>query len=142
MPDLKPKFGSATSLTTTGLSTLANGASATSDALDLTSLLGFDVAVTLKFTTDSGATSGSLVRVFAKLSVDGTDYTTDAQDYPMGVVILPAAGIQTPIKTFSIGAAFPGGIIPAFAKVRVQQDTGAAFTDGTLVRQVLFAQSV
>lgn len=142
MPDLVPKFGTATSLTVTGLSTLANGASATSAALDLTTLLGFDVAVTLSATTGSAATSGSLIRTYAKLSVDGTNYSTDDQDYPMGVVTLPAAGIQTPIKVFSVGASFPGGILPGWVKIRVQQSTGAALTAGSLTYQVVSGQSV
>lgn len=142
MPDLKPKFGTATALTTTGLSTLANGASATSDDLDLTSLLPFDLAITHSATTGAAATSGSLIRLFAKFSLDGTTYSSDENDYPMGVMTLPAAGAQTVVKVFSVGAAFPGGIIPAHVKIRVQQSTSDAYTAGTLTYQALFAQSV
>lgn len=142
MADLKPKFGTATSLTTTGLSTLANGASATSNDLDLTSLLGFDVAIALSATTGSGAVVGSLIRVFAKFSLDGTTYSTDENDYPMGVMALPAANAQTVVKVFSVGAAFPGGVIPGHVKVRVAQATSVAFTAGSLTYQVLFGQSV
>lgn len=142
MADLKPKFGTATSLTTTGLSTLANGSSATSNAIDNTSALGFDIAVTASCTTNTGATLGSLIRLFAKFSLDGTTYSTDENDYPMGVMTLPAADIQTVVKVFSVGAAFPGGVIPAFVKIRETQATGAAFTAATLTYQVLYAQSV
>ena len=142
MPDLVPKFGTATALTTTGLSTLANGSSATSNAIDLTTLLGFDVATTLSVTTGASAVSGSLIRVYAKLSLDGTTYSTDENDYPMGVITLPAAAAQTVVKLFSVGAAFPGGIVPAFVKIRVRQDTSAALTDGSLTYQVISAQSV
>lgn len=142
MADLKPKFGTATSLTTTGLSTLANGSSATSNNIDNTSVLGFDIAITASFTTGAAATSGSLIRLFAKFSLDGTTYSTDENDYPMGVMTLPAAGAQTVVKVFSISAAFPGGVIPGYVKVRTTQATADAFTAGTLTYQVLFGQSV
>jgi hypothetical protein len=142
MPDLVPKFGTATALTTTGLGTLANGASATSAALDVGTLKGFDVAVTLSATTGAAATSGSIIRAFAKFSLDGTTYSTDESDYAMGTITLPAAAAQTVVKVFSAGSAFPGGIIPAFLKVRIRQDTGAAFTAATLTYQVIYGQSV
>ena len=142
MADLKPKFGTATSLTTTGLSTLANGSSATSNNLDNTSALGFDIAILLSATTGAAATSGSLIRAFAKFSLDGTTYSSDENDYPMGVLTLPAAGAQTVVKVFSVGAAFPGGVIPAHVKIRIQQNTSDAFTAGSLTYQTLFAQSV
>jgi hypothetical protein len=142
MPDLVPKFGTATALTTTGLATLANGSSATSNAIDLTTTKGFDVAVTLSATTGASATSGSLIRAYAKFSLDGTTYSTDESDYAMGTITLPGAAAQTLVKLFSAGAAFPGGIIPAFLKVRIRQDTGAAFTAGTLTTQIISGQSV
>lgn len=142
MPDLTQKYGSAASLTTTGLSTLANGASATSDTLDLTSANPFDVHVEAVLTTGASATAGSLIRIYAKFSIDNTDFTTDVNDRWLGNVILSGAGAATHKGVFSVAAGFPGGIIPPYVKIRVQQDTSDAFTAGTLATRFVTAQTV
>jgi hypothetical protein len=141
MPSIKSKYGAPTALTATGLGTLADGSSVLSANLDRTALSAVDVALAASFTTGSAAVAGTVIRLFAKFSLDGTTYSSDENDIPIGTVTLRVAGAQTLFKIFSIGSAFSGRISPANLKIRVQQSTGAALTAGGLSYQSIFGQS-
>lgn len=133
MPTDKNIYSSTTptSLTVSGLATLANSTSATSATID-NSATGypeyrFDVTVT----TASGAVATGIVEVWVKGSIDNTDFDDDTCDWFVGSIPLAAAGAQTRIKTFGVASSF-GGWTPPFLKIRLRNATGAALTAGTV----------
>lgn len=141
MADLKTTYGSTTSITVTGLSTLANATSATSAAIDNTSDLFLDALVELVVDTASGATATGYVEIYIKGSVDGTDYDDDNNDKWAGTLNLVTAGVATRKRVVSAAASF-GGTLPPFWMVRIRNVSGAAFTAGTVQIRGVKAQAV
>lgn len=141
MPDVSLKYGSSTSLTVTSLATLANGSSATSAAVDNTTTLFIDVKVELVFATASGAVATGTVEIWAKESIDNSDYDDDANDKLVAVCVLAAAGVQTRKRVASLGAAY-GGSIPPYWQLRVRNATGAALTSAAVTYRGALLQSV
>lgn len=141
MSDIIQQYGSVGALSATGIGSLADGGSVTTDALDVSQSGGFGLAVMASFTTGAGAVAGSAIRLFVKPSLDGTTYSTDENDLPIGAILLPSAGAQTVVKIFPIGPALSGRVLPAKIKIRVKQSTGAAITAGSLSYQAMFAKS-
>jgi hypothetical protein len=135
--DIKANTSAASSLTITGLGSLASATYAVSSALDLTAVDPLDVLVDI--TVTPGTVSGNKqLLVFVKASLDGTNYTTGpesgttATDEPNLYLIgaLPLNTNSTAQRgVFSVAAAL--GYVPPWLKVVVKNDSGAAFTAGS-----------
>lgn len=134
-------YGTTTSLTVTGIGTLASNGSATSSAVDNTTDLFIDVQGELLFATASGAVATGTVELWGKASIDNTDFDDDVNDRLIGVCVLAAAGVQTRKRVFSLAAAF-GGTIPPYWQIRVRNATGAAFTSASIAYRGVFLKSV
>lgn len=139
--DLKTVYGTTTTITTTGLATLANATSATSDAIDNTTDLFLDALVELVVDTGSGATATGYVEIYVKGSVDNTDYDDDSNDKWIGTLNLVTAGVATRKRVSSVAASF-GGAMPPYWKVRIRNVSGAALTTGTVQVRGIKAQAV
>lgn len=137
MADIKANTSAASSLTITGLASLASATYAVSSALDLTAVDPLDVLVDI--TVTPGTVSGNKqLLVFVKVSLDGTNYTTGpesgstATDEPNLYLIgaLPLNSNATAQRgVFSVAAAL--GYVPPYLKVVVRNDSGAALTAGS-----------
>jgi hypothetical protein len=135
--DIKANTSAASSLTITGLGSLASAAYAVSSALDLSAVDPLDVLVDI--TVTPGTVSGNKqLLVFVKASLDGTNYTTGpesgttATDEPNLYLIgaLPLNTNSTAQRgAFSVAAAL--GYVPPYLKVVVKNDSGAAFSAGS-----------
>lgn len=134
-------YGTTTSLTVTGLGTLASNGSATSSAVDNTTDLFVDVQGELLFATAAGAVATGTVELWGKASIDGTDYDDDPNDRLIGVCVLAAAGVQSRKRIFSMAAAF-GGTMPPYWQIRVRNATGAALTSASIAYRGVFLKSV
>lgn len=132
---------SATSLTVTGIGTLANGSSATSATVDNTTTLFVDVKLELVLATAAGATATGTIEIWAKESIDNTDFDDDPNDKLVAVVVLAAAGVQTRKRIVSLASVF-GGTIPPYWQVRIRNATGAAFTSASAAYRGATLQSV
>lgn len=141
MADIIFKYGTATSLTVTGLSTLANGSSATSDTVSNTTNLFLDVLIEVLVTTAAGATATGVVEIYAKGSIDGTDFDDDSNDKWIGTISLPSAGAGSRKRVVTLASAF-GGSVPASWQIRIKNSSGAALTAGSVQYLGITAQSV
>lgn len=141
MAEVKLLYGTGTSLTVTGIGTLANGSSAISATVDNTTNLFMDVKVELVFATASGATATGTVEIWAKESIDNTDFDDDPNDKLAAVCVLAAAGVQTRKRVVSLASVF-GGTIPPYWQVRIRNATGAAFTSASATYRGATLQSV
>ncbi len=131
MADVKIAYQvSAQSLTVTGLTTLANGSSATSASVDNTASLFADVLLEIVFTTGTVSATGT-VEVWAKGSIDSTDFDDDVNDRLVAQIGLSGTSSQTRKRVASIASAF-GGTLPPFWQIRIRNATGAALTAGTV----------
>jgi hypothetical protein len=135
MANVKQAIGARTAVTVGGLATLANGAYATSNAANNTANQPLDLLVELSITPGTVAGNKQAL-LFALASLDGANYQTGANATDEGdmtfVGALPLnsnAAAQT--KVFSTAAAF-GGVLPPYVKYVVKNDSGAAFTAGTI----------
>jgi hypothetical protein len=123
-------YGTTTSLTVSGLATLANGSSATSSTVDNTTNLFIDVLLELTFTTGTVSATGT-VELWAKGSIDNTDFDDDVNDRLIAAVGLTGTTAQTRKRVAGLAAAF-GGTLPPYWQIRVRNATGAALTAGAL----------
>ncbi|HOW49331.1 MAG TPA: hypothetical protein P5024_11470 [Burkholderiaceae bacterium] len=137
MADIKANTSAASSLTITGLATLAAATYAVSGAIDLSAVDPLDLLVGI--TVTPGTVSGNKqLLVFAKASLDGTNYTTgpesgsSAVDEP-NLYLLGALPLNTNTTAqrgvFSVASAL--GYVPPYLKIVVRNDSGAAFTAGS-----------
>lgn len=141
MASFKLQYGSSTSLTVTGVGTLANATSATSSTVDNTTDLFMDVLVEVVFATASGATATGTLEIWAKGSIDNTDFDDDSNDRLVAVCVLAAAGAQTRKRVASLTAAF-GGAMPPYWQIRVRNTTGVPLTAGAASYRGALLQSV
>lgn len=141
MADIELKYGTTTSLTVTGLATLANSTSATSATVDNTANLFIDLLVEIIVSVGVGAVATGVVEIYAKGSIDNADFDDDANDKWVGTVALAAAGAATYKRIVSLASAF-GGSLPPFVQLRVRNATGAALTAGTAAYRGVLMQSV
>lgn len=133
MATVKQVVGSRTSLTTTALNSLASATFVSAGTITHNTNQPLDVL--LEVTATPGTVSGNKqLVVFAKISLDGTNFTsgpesgTTTTDEPdlffVGTVPLNTnSTAQT--KTFSLAAAL-GGVLPYASKIIVKNDSGAA----------------
>lgn len=139
MATIKSIVGTRTSITVTGLSSLASATYVTSNQLDNTTNQPVDMLVELAATP--GTVSGNKQAIlFAIASLDGTNYqtgptsgttTTDEPDLTYIGTLPLNTNTTLQRKTFSVASAF-GGVLPPFLKFVVKNDSGAAFTTGTV----------
>ena len=135
MAIVKQPVGAKTALTFSSLPTLASATFGTSSAKDNTANAPVDLLVEMSITP--GAVAGNKqAMLYALASLDGTAYQTGANATDntvmtlIGVLLLPsAATAQT--KHFSVAMAY-GGVLPPYLKFVVLNDSGAAFTAGTI----------
>ena len=139
MATIKQIVGSRTSLTVTGLSTLASATYVLSNAKDNTSNQPIGLMVELEVTPGTVSSNKQAV-LFAQGSLDGTNYGTGptsgntTTDEPVLTYIgaLPLNTNSTAQrKQFTVAAAF-GGVLPPYIKFVVKNESGAAFTAGAL----------
>lgn len=133
MATVKQVVGSRTSLTTSALNSLASATFVSAGTITHNTNQPLDVLV--EVTATPGTVSGNKqMVVFAKISLDGTNFTsgpesgTTTTDEPdlffVGTVPLNTnSTAQT--KTFSLAAAL-GGVLPYASKIIVKNDSGAA----------------
>jgi len=133
MATVKQVVGSRTSLTTSALNSLASATFVSAGTITHNTNQPMDVL--LEVTATPGTVSGNKqLVVFAKISLDGTNFTsgpesgTTTTDEPdlffVGTVPLNTnSTAQT--KTFSLAAAL-GGVLPYASKIIVKNDSGAA----------------
>jgi hypothetical protein len=133
MATVKQVVGSRTSLTTTALNSLASATFVSAGTITHNTNQPLDVLVEVTATPGTVSGNKQLV-VFAKISLDGTNFTsgpesgTTTTDEPdlffVGTVPLNTnSTAQT--KTFSLAAAL-GGVLPYASKIIVKNDSGAA----------------
>ena len=140
MADFTLRYGTTTSLTVTGLSTLANGSSATSATVDNTTTLFIDALIELTFTTGTVTATGT-VEIWAKGSIDNTDFDDDLNDRLIGTVVLTGTTSQTRKRIAGLAAAF-GGTLPPYWQVRIRNATGNPLTAGAVSYRGATLQSV
>lgn len=132
MATIKQVVGSRTSLTTSALNSLASATFVSAGTITHNTNQPLDVLVEVTATPGTVSGNKQLV-VFAKVSLDGTNYstgpesgttTTDEPDlFFVGTVPLNTnSTAQT--KTFSLAAAL-GGVLPYASKIIVKNDSGA-----------------
>ena len=133
MATVKQVVGSRTSLTTSALDSLASATFVSAGTITHNTNQPLDVMVEVTATPGTVSGNKQLV-VFAKISLDGTNFTsgpesgTTTTDEPdlffVGTVPLNTnSTAQT--KTFSLAAAL-GGVLPYASKIIVKNDSGAA----------------
>lgn len=136
---INPTVGTRTSLTVTGLSTLASATYVVSNAITPDTNNPVDVVVEVALATTNTPTGNKNAEVFVKLSLDGTNFTsgpesgTTTTDEPdlirLGTVPMKTA-TTTHRSIFSIGQAL--GFIPHSAKIVIKNDLGVALTSGAV----------
>lgn len=139
MATVKQIVGTRTALNVTGLATLASATYVASDVLDVSANDPLDVLIELAITPGTVAGNKQAV-VFAQASLDNTNFqtgptsgttTTDESVLTLvGILPLPTNS-TTQRKVFSVAAAF-GGVVPPYTKLIVKNDSGAAFTAGSI----------
>lgn len=138
MATVKQIVGTRTSLTVTGLSTLASATYVASNAYNCTTNQPIDVAIELDLATTNTPSGNKQVVVFLSESLDGTNFrsgptsgtstTREPNLLLMGVVPLTTAS-TTEIATFSVMQTL--GYVPAQFKIILKNDLGVALTSGT-----------
>lgn len=137
MAIVKQLVGARTALSFSALPTLANGAYATSIAKDNTANQPLDLFVELSITPGTVAGNKQAL-LFGLGSLDGNaaNYQTGANSTDAGdmtfIGALPLASSSTKqTKLFTVALQY-GGALPPFQQFVVMNDSGAAFTAGTL----------
>lgn len=139
MSTIKSVCGTRTSLTVTGLGTLASATFVASNAYNCATNGPLDVAVEVTVATTNAPAGNKQVQVFLSESLDGTNFRsgptsgtsqTDILDLlPLGQLDLPVTAV-THIKTFSVREKL--GYVPLQFKVILLNDLGVALTTGTV----------
>lgn len=122
MADIKLAYGSEASVTVTGLASLANGSSATSDAVDNSTNLFVDALCDVELDGSAAGNTGN-VYIYAQGAVDGVNFDDSGNDTLVAVVDMN--GTTSVRKRFSIAQAF-GGVLPRHWKLRFLNSSGAA----------------
>jgi len=149
MATIKLEQQAAQSLTVTGLSTLAAGNYAASAEI-VNSNDPIDVLIEVTAATTNTIGGGLQVLVFAKGSLDGTNFgsgpessssTTDEPDlHYLGSLPLRSASTDHR-KIFSLASAF-GGVLPAKSKLVFKNDLNVALTSGSVKTAEIIGVSV
>ena len=137
MADIKQPVGTRTSLTVSGLSTLASATYCVSNTFTANTNKPLDVAVEVEVATTNTPASNKLVAVFLKESLDGTNFRsgpetgTTTTDEPnlllLGIIPMNTASV-TQRGTFSVVEAL--GYVPHSFKIVIKNELGVALTSG------------
>lgn len=138
MATVKQVVGTRTSLTVTGLSTLASATYVASNAYNCATNQPVDVVIEADLATTNTPAGNKQVLVFLQESLDGTNFrsgptsgTTTTREpnlLLLGAIPITTAS-TTEIATFSVMQAL--GYVPAQFKVVFKNDLGVALTSGT-----------
>lgn len=148
MPTITQVQGAHTSLTVTGLATLASATYVTSAAYTANTNKPLDVVVELECATTNTPAGNKQVVVFVKESLNGTNFRsgpesgTTTTDEPnlrfLGTV--PMNSVTTTQRgTFSVANAL--GYVPHSFKIVVKNDLGVALTSGAAYTAEISAAS-
>jgi hypothetical protein len=139
MATIKSEVQTATALTVTGLSTLASATYCVSNTITLSTNDPLEVLIDVTVTPGTVTGNKQLV-VFAQASIDGTNFssgptagltTTDEPNlYYVGSLPLNTNSTAQR-KTFALSPAY-GGTLPVASKLVFKNDSGAAFTAGSV----------
>ncbi len=136
---INPTVGTRTSLTCTGLSTLASGTYVASNNYNCNTNKPVDVIIDVALATTNTPSGNKQANVFIIESLDGTNYrsgptsgttTTDEPDLKLIGVIFLYTATNTHEGTFSLKQAL--GYIPYGFKVVIKNDLGVALTSGSI----------
>lgn len=138
MSTYNPAVQTRTSLTVSGFSTLASATYCVSNAYTLNTNKPADMFLEVTVGTTNTPSGNKQVLVFAKLSLDGTNYTTGPESgttttdepdlYSLGGILLPAASVNH-TQVFAISQLFTR---PVYAiKFVFKNDLGVALTTAT-----------
>ena len=133
MATIKQIVGTRTSLTTSALNSLASATFVSAGTITHNTNQPIDVMIEVTATPGTVSGNKQLV-VFAKASLDGTNYSTGPESgttttdepylYYVGTVPLnTTSAVQT--KTFSLAGSL-GGLLPYAIKIIIRNDSGAA----------------
>ena len=134
-----PTVGTRTSLTVTGLSTLASGTYVASSAYTANTNKPWDVIVEVDTATTNTATGNKQIVVFVQESLDGTNFrsgptsgttTIDETNLRLLGTIPMNSVTTTQIGTFSVAQSL--GYCPFAFKIVLKNDLGVALTGGTV----------
>jgi hypothetical protein len=138
MSTFKQVVGSRTSLTVTGLGTLASATYVASNNYNCSANAPIDVVIEVDATTTNTPAGNKQLVVFLIESLDGTNYRTGptsgttTTDEPnlllLGVLPMNSASVAQ-IGTYSIVQKL--GYVPRDFKVVIKNDLGVALTSGT-----------
>lgn len=139
MATIKQIVGSRTSLTVTGLSTLASGTYVASSAYTANTNQPLDVIVEVDVATTNTPAGNKQVVVFVQESLDGTNFrsgptsgttTTDEPNLRLLGTVPMNSVTTTQMGTFSVAQAL--GYCPHSFNVVIKNDLGVALTSGTV----------
>lgn len=142
MATIKSEVQTAAALTVTGLSTLnpASSLYVVSNTITHSTNDPLDVLIDVTATTGTTPTGNKQLVVFAKGSLDGTNFgsgpesattaTTNESDLHY-VGSVPMNDTTAHRKIFSLAAAY-GGVLPAATKLVFKNDLGVTLTAGTV----------
>ena len=132
---ITPTPGTRTSVTASGLSSLANGSYVTSSAIVFNTNKPVDAVIEFEATPGTVATPKQAA-LWILPSMDGTNFGTggtstadDIVPVPLGILKLPSSTTQQR-KAFSVLDAL--GYVPHSAKIVVKNDSGATFSAAAL----------
>jgi hypothetical protein len=133
MSNIKLSQSAVTSLTVTGLSTLASAATATSNVIDNTANLFFDYLIEITVATTNTPSGDKQIVIFVTDSLDQSNFSDSSVQQNMvllGTVQTPTTSTTYRGRAMSVASAF-GGTLPPQFKVVVFNDLGVALTSGT-----------
>jgi hypothetical protein len=135
MATVKVTVGTRTALTASTLPTLANAAYATSAVKDNTTNRPSDLMVELNVTPGTVAGNKQAI-LFAQASLDNTNFQTgataaDEADLTYIGTLALATNATAQRGIFPVAVAY-GGVLPTYVRFVVKNDSGVAFTAGTL----------
>jgi hypothetical protein len=138
MATIKQIVGARTSLTVTGLSTLASGTYVSSASYPANNNQPLDVIVEVDVATTNTPAGNKQLLVFVQESLDGTNFrsgpgsgttTTDEPNLRLLGTVPMNSVTTTQIGTFSVAQAL--GYCPYAFKIVIKNDLGVALTSGT-----------
>lgn len=118
MVEVKQDFAIVGSFVFASINSLANGSSDTSSRVDLGNPGPYYLTTEIKL-DGATATASQTVEIFAKWSIDDTDYPTDDNDLLVGVVQM--SGITAVTRVIDIP------VIAQYLKLRINNSSGDSF---------------
>ena len=150
MATIKSLVQTSVALTATGFSTLASANYVVSNTITHSTNDPLDVLVEVAAACTATPTGNKQVVVFAKGSIDGTNFTsgpesgTTTTDEPdlnfVGSVPINTTA-TTHRKLFSLAAAY-GGVLPISTKLVLKNDLGVALTTGTIQYSEVWGEAI